>query len=406
MRKTVYFLLLIGGLLVSACQSTTTRTSDDPKSDVAGKDYFPHKAQVNYARHFTVSYHGNYKIVRTNSTLRDWGTNDQSPIEDVVVLVQRGTEPPSLKGDLARAQVIMVPVKKVAVNMEGTETYLETLDLLPGLVAVGGTKSYNDSVRARTERGELGQIGYSWFEPPKLEVLLQRKPDIFFMVLSRLSFAGSLDKSRQVGIATTPLFDWAEIDYLGRAEWIKYMALFFNEEEKANGLFATVERNVAELKQKVKDVPHKPVCAWAEFAAKGFWLCQGNNVEARLLRDAGATNPFEDFSKPASAIGEAYTVEEFLDRALNADYWILSSRPSVEWPPSAYMNGFKAWREDKLLYNHLRSKPEHNAYDWYGLGQVRPDLILADLIHQLHPDVLPHHKPVFIGNYERTTTTK
>lgn len=41
-------------------------------------------------------------------------------------------------------------------------------------------------------------------------------------------------------------------------------------------------------------------------------------------------------------------------------------------------------------------------FDWNETGSVRPDLILADLIHLLHPNRLPGHQLMFFGPVELT----
>jgi iron complex transport system substrate-binding protein len=41
-------------------------------------------------------------------------------------------------------------------------------------------------------------------------------------------------------------------------------------------------------------------------------------------------------------------------------------------------------------YNNLVNSAGGNAY--FEQGVVEPDIILADLIHILHPEVLPSHK--------------
>ena len=50
---------------------------------------------------------------------------------------------------------------------------------------------------------------------------------------------------------------------------------------------------------------------------------------------------------------------------------------------------FKAYRDKQVLYCNLRERP------FYELSPVEPEVVLADLIHAFHPQLLPDHEPVF-----------
>jgi iron complex transport system substrate-binding protein len=390
--------------LVSACRpdrNTGGQIAENPADYQPGHDYFADKADVTYAKHFSVSYHGHYKIVRTHANLGDWNTPDREAKQDVMVLVQRGTPAPELRGELAGAAVITIPAGRVAVNMEGSEVWLSYLNLSERMVAVGGVLSYNDTIRQKVSTGQLGKVGYSWFSPPDFEVLLSHQPDLFLMVLSKLKFKDALQKSRNLNIPTAPVFDWAETGYLARAEWIKYAALFFNAEARANAVFAEIEGNVGRLKSLTDTIRHKPTCAWAHYVDSGFWLAYHNSLEARLLKDAGAINPFEDFSKEFNPIGEAFTSEQMLTKAATVEHWIIGETYNAPLPGGRYMESFRAWRTGNLYHNYHRSKFEHNAYDWFASAPLRPDWVLADLIALLHPHLLPDHELIYFGHYEK-----
>ncbi|MEM1324417.1 MAG: ABC transporter substrate-binding protein [Bacteroidota bacterium] len=396
--------LICFSLLISCHTENESSTATETTTSTT-KDYFPEKVKVQHAKNFTVSYHNNYKVVRTSATLGDWGSAmpEVEDLEDVMVLVQKGTTAPALTGDLEGATIITIPTdQKIATNYPGIETWLEMLGLSENIVAIGGTKTYDDVLRNKLLNDEIGEVGYSWAAPPNMEVLLGRQPDIFLMVLSQIRFGGSLPKLRQLDVPAVPVFDWAERDYLGRAEWIKYCALFFNKEQKANEIFEEIEERVSSLKALATTAESKPVCLWGHFVDGGFWMANANNTEARLLKDAGVINPVEDFTLPFNPVGEPFTNEEWLEVGKDAEHWIISNGVmGVRLPSKRYLTGFEAWQNGNLYHQYLRSKPEHDAYDWFNLGPVRPDFILADLIALLHPELLPEHDFVFFGELEK-----
>lgn len=403
----ILFTRIMGLLIVSlmnACGSPSQKGEDSYESYDAEKDYFEQKVTPAYAQNFKVSYHKHYKVVRTNAELSSWEGGGNEVKEDVMVLVQRGTPVPELTGALADATVITIPAERVAVNIENGENYIAELGLFDRVVAVGGAISYDDSVRSRVISGDLAQIGYSWHQPANLELLLERKADLFLMNLSNLDFASTLDKSRQLRIPTASVFEWAEKSYLARAEWIKYYSLFFNAEAAANEKFEQVASSVESIKAQMADLPERPSMIWGYYAGKDRWIVHRNSVEAQFMRDAGVHNLLEDFTRPTRNSGDPISSEALLSLGHEANYWMIGDVHSAALPSDNYMNRFDAWRSGRLFHNMKRSKPQVNAFDWYGRGAVRPDLILADLVKLLYPDQLPEHELHFMEHFDKQMT--
>jgi len=389
--------LLTGGCRPAVEQPETAGVTADFEPDT---DYFRDKAEIQYADHFSVTYHGNYKVVRTQAEVRSWQSDvDPEPHEDVMVLVQRGTPPPPRSGDLENAILVTIPVTTIAANNDGTLAFVRALNRTETVVALGGLSTYNDTLRQRIEAGEVGQIGYNWHSEPDLEVLLDLQPDVTFLTVDAPYNAKALGRSRDLGMIAVPMFDWAERHYLGRAEWIKYLSLFFNAERDASVLFEAVSSRVTELKALAATNPHTPTVLWGYHGGDGRWWMHQNNIEARFLRDANAFNPYEDFNRDSRSEGEPISSEQLLIDGMEADHWIIGDIHAADLPPGSYMSKFAAWKQGTLYHNYKRIKPEHNAYDWFETALVRPDWVLADLIALLHPDVLPDHQTVFFDRY-------
>jgi ABC-type Fe3+-hydroxamate transport system substrate-binding protein len=400
------YLLYLALILLTACgeqaedQATTANPSDAGMP--VGEDHFPHKVQPELARHFTVSYHGNYKIVKTNATLYAEGSEaageDQN---DLLVLVQKGTSPPTLKGDLQNAQLISVPVATAAVNVQHSESFLRELGLEDRITAIGGLYSYNNEMRNKALSGEIGQVGYSWHSPPNIEVLLDRKPELFLMTLAGMDHTESLEKCRQLGIPTAAVFDWAEEDYLARAEWLKFYALFFNAEASANRVFQQIAGRIQELKELAADTP-KASAIWGFYTSKGQWVMNLTSFPGQYLRDANLDNILLANTKPNANGLQAISTEQLLVRAKEADHWVIGDIHAAPLPKEEIMSSFRAWNSGQLYHNMQRVDPKTNTSDWYATAIVRPDTVLADLIKLVHPKLLPDYEPVFIGNYDKT----
>ncbi|MEM6737650.1 MAG: ABC transporter substrate-binding protein [Bacteroidota bacterium] len=394
--------LLFGILMLFECKLENKKDANANESlSRQNEDVFQHKIEPKYAEGFSVTYHKNYKVVRTQSELSSWSGSASESKEDIMVLMQKGTSLPELTGDLAKAEVIEIPVERVAVNVENTESFLEALSLTDKLVAIGGLISYNDTRRKRALDGDLMQVGYSWHQPPMFENLLASKPDLFLMNLSNLDFAESMDKCRQLDIPTASVFSWSEKNYLAQAEWIKYYSLFFNTEEKANSVFEQIERNIEELKEKVSELNDKPTAIWGYYTGNDKWLVHRNSVECQFMIDAGLNNILHQPEAPLKNAGEPISFEELLSKAQQVDHWILGDVHSAALPKADLMESFKAWQTGNLYHNFKRSKPDVNAYDWYGSAIVRPDKVLADLIYLVHPTLLPDHELYYMDRLDK-----
>ncbi|WP_170061080.1 ABC transporter substrate-binding protein [Spirosoma aerolatum] len=396
--------LLVGSLLLfMSCQSASQRETSSGKATASQNDYFPAKAVPVHAKHFTVSYHGNYKVVKTQAELRSYEGNDHEDQQDVLVLVQRGTPAPALTGELTGATIIPIPAQRIAVNLESSEDFLTELGAKDRIVAVGGLISYDDTLRQKAQSGAIGQIGYSWLQPPNVEVLLKRQTDLFLMLLANLDYKSSLAKCRQLGIPTAPDFNWAEEHYLGQAEWIKYYALFLNAEAQANALFADIEQHVTDIKKQVAAQPAKPTAIWGYYAGKDRWIIHRKSVETELMADAGLINVFGNPAGPLRNSGEPMTAEQLLQEGKTAQHWIIGDIHSAALPAATLLNTMQAWRTGQLYHNFKRSKPKANAYDWYGMAVVWPDRVLADLVKLTHPGLLPDHQLYFMDVFDKTT---
>ncbi len=397
MRNT---LAIISIALCCSCGPHTSTNLETANFD-SNKDYFTHKAVTQHAKNFSVSYHKNYKIVRTNARLSSWEGNGDEIKQDVMVLVQRGTPAPELTGDLENATIIPIPAERVAVNIENGETFMDELGLFDRVVAVGGAISYDDTVRQRVLDKDLAQIGYSWHQPANLEVVLERRTDLFLMNLSNLDFADAMDKSRQLGIPTASVFEWAESDYLARAEWIKYYALFFNAEEMANQKFDEIKGQVENIRKLTADLNKKPSMVWGYYAGKDRWVVHKNSIETQFMRDIGVENVLEDLSGPVQNNGDPMSSEEFLSKAHKATHWVIGDAHSAALPSQNFMNQFDSWKSGRLYHNMKRSKPEANAFDWYGRAVVRPDLVLADLVGLIYPELELNHELYFMDRFDK-----
>jgi iron complex transport system substrate-binding protein len=367
---------------------------EDYRPDV---DYFPDKTALRYARIFTVSYHGNYKVVKLAA---DPGVTSNEKVTDTMVLLQCGTPAPVLTGKLAGATLITIPLMTIAANDNCDIAAISELGFDDRMTAVGGGEIYNEKVRERWRRKELASIGYAWHTLPNVEVLLAQPPDAVFIRRSTLEHGEAVTRARSLGIRAVPSLSRREGHYLGFAEWVKYFALFLNAERTADNLFTQVSEKSERLTRQAQQARVKPTVFWGDHTAGGTWSVarSPHDLLTSYLTDAGAINPF--FDGKALPGGEVPN-EKLLGIAAEADFWLTSSRTMKGWPDESFLSHFKAYRSHRVYSHHKRSDGKLNIWDWYETGALRPDLVLEDLVSLFHPEIVSNHELMFFERSER-----
>ena len=356
------------------------------KTYASAIDYFPEKASVKDATGFKVEYFKNYKVV---TVLTPWAGATEA---FRYVLVQCGTPAPA---GFEGAQVIDVPAKS-AIAMSTTELpALEQLGVLDRLVALDSFLWTNNArVRDFIKAGKLIEIGSG----PQVDVekTINAKPDVIFASGSGVAEYDSHPKLLEAKLIVAIDGSYMEQSPLGRAEWSKFIALFFNKEalaEKTHGEIAAQYRALAE---KALAATTRPVVLLGVPQKDDWYMAGGKSYMAHLLADAGAAYPWSD---DASTGALPLKFEQVLDKAAKADIWLLNafgvftdSRAIMALDPR--LDEFAAPKSGAVWNNDLRVN-ENGGNAYYESGAANPQLILADLISIVHPELAPDQKRVF-----------
>jgi iron complex transport system substrate-binding protein len=123
----------------------------------------------------------------------------------------------------------------------------------------------------------------------------------------------------------------------------------------------------------------------------------GDTYIARAINDAGGAYLWADDSSQKAI---PLDTERVFSKAAKADIWL---------HPSHYEHLDQLFGADPRfakfgaaqtgqIYNNTRQVGENGGNNIWERGVVRPDEVLADLIHIFHPELMPNHEPVY---YER-----
>lgn len=341
-----------------------------------GVNYFPDEMQVEHAQGFTIEYFDHYKLMTITQPWQESG-------DDLAyLLVQCGAPVPEGYDD---ALVVEVPVD-TAVSM--STTYLAgmvALDLSDSVAAVDEFDYISSpEIRARIDAGDLAEVGSG--TTVNIEALLALEPGVIFTY-------GGGDTGpvlRDAGLTVALNSDWMEASPLGRAEWVKFIAAFFNREAEANALFEGIESEYTALAALTTDMEDRPTVLLNAMYNDTWYAAGGASYMATLVADAGGDYLWaEDASTGALPL----SFETVLDRAseaevwLNPNYWFSLADGMAEDERYALFTAFQTGS----VYNSVARVNETFGNDYAESGALHPEWVLADLIAILHPELLPDH---------------
>jgi iron complex transport system substrate-binding protein len=347
-------------------------------------DYFPEKANLSYTQNFSIEYHNNYKIV-TVATPYPGATEPAQ-----YVLVQCGTPAPQ---GYDAAQIIEVPVQTIVTMSTSYLPFLDELGLLDRLVGLDdATYVSNPTVLQMAAEGKLVTIGYG--ASVNVEQALELDPDVIMTYGSGMPEYDAFPALQQAGLKVVINAEWMDTSPLGRAEWGKFIAAFFNQEAAAEAIFLDKVKAYTRLAALVADVTEKPT-VFTGTAYQGTWTVPGgNSFAAAFLRDAGATYLWAD--DPST--GSLYlSFEAVFEKAQNADFWLnvgfVGTLEDLKALDPRYAE-FAAFQNGNVWNNDAKVSP-NGGNDYYESAVAHPEVVLADLIKIFHPDLLPDHELVY-----------
>ena len=393
MNRLRFFVLLIAAVMLpfgvyADPQSKTPSAGISPESETAEPlDYFDEKVTIEYSTAFDVEYHNNYKIVTVS---KPWPGAKSG---FTYLLVQRGTTAPQ---GIAADKVIEIPIRSI-VTM--STSYLPCMEELGVLETLAGHESfawvYSEAVRDRIASGEMKEVGSG--PTVNIELLLEMEPDL----IMTYGIGNEWDTHPKLEEAMLPYVvnaEWNEKTPLGRAEWIKYVSLFYNKEAEAAAYFTSVVEEYTALLQKASATEKPSVFAGTPYQGT-WWMSGGGSFAAQLFADSGAAYVWAGDDSTGSLMLDIETVFE---KAGGADYWIntgyWNSLADAKAADERFTE-FKAYKTGMMYNNNMRMSPG-GGNDYFESAPVNPNRVLADLIKIFHPELLPDHELYYYKKLE------
>ena len=338
---------------------------------------------LKYAKGFSLEYRDSYKFVTVFSP---WEGAKQT---FQYVLTPRGATPPP---GYAPQQIIEIPVRSFVAM---STTYFPCLEMIGELPTLAGYADFTHvntpAVREMIQRKQIQEVG----DGPgvNIELLMAMRPDVI-MSHGTGSVQDAFAKLSEAKLPVVVNGAYMETTPLGRAEWIKFIAAFYNKEREAERLFDEIAASYERLTEKASSLDARPTVFLNAPYQGNWWIPGGQSYMAAYLRDAGADYLWGENAATGSMM---LNFEAVYAKAADAEFWLHpgqwnSLRDGLA--ADERFGKFKAFREGRVYNNNARTNASGGS-DYWESGTMRPDVVLADLIKIFHPELAPDHAFVY-----------
>ncbi len=341
--------------------------------------------EVTHAMGFTVEENDSYHILRVY--------NPWQGARDVLFSYVLADHDKVLPESLPEGTLIRTPVRSVICLSTTHIAMLDFIDETAKITAVSGSDYiFNSNVRERIDRGELSDIGYDM--NLDYERILELNPDIILAYGVGAEAGAWLNRLNSLGMKVVMTGEYLEGSPLAQAEWVKFIAHLFEKQDIAAERFNKIEKEYLELVELATGAETIPVIMSGLPWRDSWFVPGGRSHFASLVADAGGNYLWGGDSRRENF---PVDIENVIDRGSTADYWInigtVLSKRDIE-NTDKRLATLRPFRTGNLYNNNVRLN-RFGGNDYWESGIVNPHLILRDIIHILHPDLLPGHEPVY-----------
>ena len=339
---------------------------------------------VYFARGFHIETHEDYTL----ATVRNpW--NDKLILQRYILVPKTDTLPDSLPEGI----LIRTPLARTVCYGSVQCGFMSEFDALFTLVGVCEPQYIHiPYVQENIRNGNIVNLGQA--ANPDLEKIMLIEPEALFTApIENLGYG----QTAKLRIPIIECVDYMEPTPLGRAEWIRFLALFFDKKEIADSLFRETVNRYGELVHLTESVARRPT-VFAETVYSGIWYQPGgNSYIAQLFRDAGADYLWKEDTNTGSI---ALTFESVLDKAEKADFWLIKYNNPLDMTyrklVREYSNYalFDAYQKRNIYICNMGKVP------YFEELPIHPDWILKDIVGIFHSELLPDYQSRYYKKME------
>lgn len=355
----------------------------EQKDNIDEIDIPNENSKIEFAQGFDIEYFEGYKVI----TLKNAWPGAEKVFK--YALVEKGTV---LKNPESYDDIVNIPINNIVVTSTTHIPSLEMLNVEKSLIGFPNL-DYISSEKTRNSinKGHIKELGKN--EDINIESLIDLSPDLVigFAVDGNNKAFTTLKTS---GIPIVYNGDWTETTPLGKAEWIKFFAAFYNKEELANVLFLEIKTEYQKAKVLALKAKETPTVLSGAMYKDVWYLPQGKSWAAQFIADANGNYLWSDSEGTGS---HSLNLESVLEKGEHAQIWIgpsyFTNLNQLKEAHSVYQQ-FDAFKNNQV-YNFTNKVGETGGLHYFELAPNRPDIVLKDIIKILHPELLPNHELFF-----------
>ena len=219
------------------------------------------------------------------------------------------------------------------------------------------------------------------------ELLLGLKPDVVLMYGIGDAQTAITDKLKELAIPYMYVGEYLEESPLGKAEWLIAVSELTDSREKGIEVFTEIPKRYQALKTLTESIEQRPTVMFNTPWNDSWVMPSTQSYMAQLVADAGADYIYkENTSNSSSPIG----LETAYGLIQKAEYWInvgMASTLNELKSMNPKFSDAKSVR-DKTVYNNNLRMTATGGNDYWESAVVCPDIVLRDLIHIFHPELV------------------
>ena len=327
-----------------------------------------------YAKNFSIQEYPTHKLLSIS------GLPSQSKQPWQFALVPKGHAVPEIP---LGAKLIRTPVERVVVMETVYIGYLEAINQLPTIVGAGTVDFIsNPEVRQRIRNNEIQSVQVG--QELDIERLLLLQPDL---ILTSISGDPTFDIPAKILRSDLPVVltaGYMEAHPLARAEWIKFIAAFFDADAEAHATFQTTANRYEALRQTAINSATRPTVFCGAPYSGAWYVPGGESYMAQAIKDAGGDYLWADHPQQGAI---PLDTERVFFKAALADIWLDPSHYRSLDELFAADNRFRKFRaaQNGSVYNNTKQVGTKGGNAIWERGIVHPDKVLEDLIQIFHP---------------------
>ena len=219
------------------------------------------------------------------------------------------------------------------------------------------------------------------------ELLLGLKPDVVLLYGIGDAQTAVTDKLKELAIPYMYVGEYLEESPLGKAEWLVALSELADSRDKGIDVFREIPKRYQALKDLTASVEQRPTVMFNTPWNDSWVMPSTQSYMVQLVTDAGADYIYKENTSNSSAPIGLETAYGLIQKA---DYWINVGTASTLDELKNMNPKFADAKSvrDKTVYNNNLRITATGGNDYWESAVVRPNVVLRDLIHIFHPELV------------------